>query len=76
MIGGTQIFPDKQCRSIVKTVSSRRVISNFHTLDPQILGAAVHCIVARASWLLGFVHPCTYLEICSPVITLLVGISQ
>jgi hypothetical protein len=24
-------FPDKQCRSFIKIVSSRRVISNFHT---------------------------------------------
>jgi hypothetical protein len=40
-------FPDKRCRSITKIVSSRRVISNLHTLDPQILGAVVQYIVAQ-----------------------------
>ena len=69
-------FPDKQCRSIIKTVSYRRVISNSYTLDPQILGAAVQYIVTRASWLLGFVHPCAYLEICRLVITLLVSVNK
>jgi hypothetical protein len=69
-------FPGKQCSSITKIVSSGRVISNFHILHPQILGAAVQYIVARASWLLGFVHPCAYLEICSLVITLLVSVNK
>jgi hypothetical protein len=69
-------FSDKQCRSIIKIVSSRRAISKFHILYPQILGAAVQYIVARVSRLVGFVQPCMYLEICSLVITLLVSVNK
>jgi hypothetical protein len=39
----------------LKILGARRVTwSNFHTDNPQILGASVQNIVARTTWLSGF----------------------
>jgi hypothetical protein len=46
MFGGTHFFQINGVWSVIKIVSSRRAIrSNFCTLDPQILGAAVQYVV-------------------------------
>jgi hypothetical protein len=53
---GAKIF--QKSRSRLKNESARSVTrSVLHTDDPQILGVAVHNLVAIATWPPGGVHP-------------------
>jgi len=55
-----QIF--QKYRSHLKVLGTRRVTcSKFRTEDTQILGDTVKKLVARATWKLGFGHPCLWL---------------
>jgi hypothetical protein len=58
---GCTNFPKKSTIHL-KILSARRVAwSKFHTEDPQIIGATLQNLVARATWQQRFVHPCTSL---------------
>ena len=59
---GAQIF--RKSRSHLKILGARRVIwSKLHREDPQILGATVQNVVAKATWHAGSVHPSIFIEV-------------
>jgi hypothetical protein len=55
---GLQIFQKSRCH--LKILGARRAMRRkFHTENPQILGATVQNLVARATWPPGLVYSCT-----------------
>jgi hypothetical protein len=56
-IRGAKVFQNSG--NNLKILGARRVtLRKFYTERPEILGATLHNLVARAAWRSGFVHPC------------------